>query len=163
MKARKEILLMTSQQQSKKSKNKKTNTEKNQGEVILNLSLHIKHLEDTIREMKQAWEMIVDKYEDHIEQIEKVSNHNYETANKNAEVAEQNAKSYYEMTRAYNALSEFGKLAEELGIDTKKHNSELPENKYKGWKFDIGQEVSETGKVTSFMSLKNPKAKKEVK
>jgi len=157
---------MKSQQQSKKSKKRKSNTERTQGEVILNLSLHIKHLEETIRDMKKAWEMIVDKYEDHIEKIEKVSNHNYETANKNAEVAEENAKNYYEMTRAYNALSEFGKIAEELGIDTKKHNAELPENKYKDWKFDIGQEVSETGKVTSFMSLKNPNAdkkKKEVK
>ena len=166
MKARKEILLMKSQQQFKKSKKRKSNTERTQGEVILNLSLHIKHLEETIRDMKKAWEMIVNKYEDRIEQIEKISNHNYETANKNAEVAEENAKNYYEMTRAYNALCEFGKIAEELGIDTKKHNAELPENKYKGWKFDIGQEVSETGKVTSFMSLKNPNAdkkKKEVK
>jgi len=156
---------MTSQQ-SKKSKKRKSNTERTQGEVILNLSLHIKHLEETIRDMKKAWEMIVNKYEDRIEQIEKISNHNYETANKNAEVAEENAKNYYEMTRAYNALCEFGKIAEELGIDTKKHNAELPENKYKNWKFDIGQRVSETGKVTSFMSLKNPNAdkkKKEVK
>ncbi|MDA0712495.1 MAG: hypothetical protein O2897_00705 [bacterium] len=152
---------MKSQQQFKKSKKRKSNTERTQGEVILNLSLHIKHLEETIRDMKKAWEMIVDKYEDRIEQIEKISNHNYETANNNAEVAQENAKSYYEMTRAYNSLCQFGKLAEELGIDIKKHNAELPENKYKNWKFDIGQKVSETGKVTSYMSLTDPKAKKK--
>ena len=151
---------MTSQQ-FKKSKKRKSNTERTQGEVILNLSLHIKHLEETIRDMKKAWEMIIDKYEDRVEQIEKISNHNYETANKNAEVAEQNAKSYYEMTRAYNALAQFGKFAEELGIDIKKHNAELPENKYKDWKFDAGQEVSETGKVTSYIQLTNPNAKKK--
>ena len=148
-------------QKSKIKNKKKPKVRRSQGEVILTLSQHILFLENSINEMKQTWEVIVDKYEDHIEQIEKVSNYNYETANKNAEVAEQNAKSYYEMTRAYNSLCQFGKLAEELGIDTKKHNAELPENKYKGWKFDAGQEVSETGKVTSYMSLTNPNAKKK--
>lgn len=167
MKARKEILLMTSQR-SKKSKNKKLKTQKNEGEIILTLSRHILYLENSIKEMKDVWVVIVEKYnaeikklEDHITNIESISNHNYETANKNAEVAQENAKNYYEMTRAYNSLCQFGKLAEELGIDTKKHNAELPENKYKGWKFDVGQEVSETGKVTSFMSLTNPNAKKK--
>ena len=52
-------------------------------------------------------------------------------------------------------------IVSELGVDIKKHNAELPENKYKNWKFDIGQKVSETGKVTSYMSLTDPKAKKK--
>jgi hypothetical protein len=153
---------MSSITQNKKSKNnKKSKVRRSQGEVILTLSQHILFLENSINEMKETWKIIVDKYEDHIEDLIRISDQNYETANKNAEVAEHNAKNYYEMTRAYNSLCQFGKLAEELGIDTKKHNAELPENKYKGWKFDVGQEVSETGKVTSYMSLTNPNAKKK--
>ena len=167
MKARKGLLLMTSQQ-FKKSKNKKLKTQKSEGEVILTLSQHILFLEKHITVMKDTWAVLVEKYlaeikklEDHIVNIETISNHNYETANNNAEVAQENAKNYYEMTRAYNSLCQFGKLAEELGIDIKKHNAELPENKYKNLKFDIGQKVSETGKVTSYMSLTDPKAKKK--
>ena len=153
---------MQSKTQSSKNKNKKKpKVRRSQGEVILTLSQHILFLENSINEMKQTWEVIVDKYEDHIENITRISDQNYETANENAKVAEHNAKNYYEMTRAYNSLCQFGKLAEELGIDTKKHNAELPENKYKGWKFDAGQDVSETGKVTSYMSLTNPNAKKK--
>ena len=160
---------MQSKTQSSKNKNnKRLKTVRSQGEVILTLSQHILYLENSIKEMKDVWAFVAEKYneeikklEDHITNIETISNHNYETANKNAEVAQENAKNYYEMTRAYNSLCQFGKLAEELGIDTKKHNAELPENKYKGWKFDVGQEVSETGKVTSYMSLTNPNAKKK--
>jgi hypothetical protein len=160
---------MQSKTQSSKNKNnKRLKTVRSQGEVILTLSQHILYLENSIKEMKDVWTFVSEKYneeikklEDHITNIESISNHNYETANKNAEVAQENAKNYYEMTRAYNSLCQFGKLAEELGIDTKKHNAELPENKYKGWKFDVGQEVSETGKVTSYMSLTNPNAKKK--
>ena len=35
--------------------------------------------------------------------------------------------------------------------------------KYKDFEFDIGQKVGESGKVTSFVSLRNPKTKEEFK
>ena len=153
---------MQSTNQKSKNKNiKKLNTVRSQGEVILTLSQHILYLENSIKEMKDVWEVLIDKYENHIADLIITSDNNYKVANKNGEVAEKNAKAYYEMTRAYNALAQFGKFAEELGVDIKKHNAELPENKYKNWKFDIGQKVSETGKVTSYMSLTDPKAKKK--
>ena len=153
---------MQSTNQKSKNKNiKKLNIVRSQGEVILTLSQHILYLENSIKEMKDVWGVLIDKYENHIADLIITSDNNYKVANKNGEVAEKNAKAYYEMTRAYNALAQFGKFAEELGVDIKKHNAELPENKYKNWKFDIGQKVSETGKVTSYMSLTDPKAKKK--
>ena len=153
--------MQSTNQKSKNKNNKKLNIVRSQGEVILTLSQHILYLENSIKEMKDVWEVLIDKYENHIADLIITSDNNYKVANKNGEVAEKNAKAYYEMTRAYNALAQFGKFAEELGVDIKKHNAELPENKYKNWKFDIGQKVSETGKVTSYMSLTDPKAKKK--
>jgi hypothetical protein len=153
--------MQSTTQKSKNKNNKKLNIVRSQGEVILTLSQHILYLENSIKEMKDVWEVLIDKYENHIADLIITSDNNYKVANKNGEVAEKNAKAYYEMTRAYNALAQFGKFAEELGVDIKKHNAELPENKYKNWKFDIGQKVSETGKVTSYMSLTDPKAKKK--
>ena len=155
---------MQSTNQKSKNKNiKKLNTVRSQGEVILTLSQHILYLENSIKEMKDVWEVLIDKYENHIADLIITSDNNYKVATQNGEVAEKNAKAYYEMTRAYNALAQFGKFAEELGIDIKKHNAELPENKYKDFEFDIGQKVGESGKVTSFVSLRNPKTKEEFK
>ena len=153
--------MQSTTQKSKNKNNKKLNIVRSQGEVILTLSQHILYLENSIKEMKDVWEVLIDKYENHIADLIITSDNNYKVAAQNGEVAEKNAKAYYEMTRAYNALAQFGKFAEELGVDIKKHNAELPENKYKNWKFDIGQKVSETGKVTSYMSLTDPKAKKK--
>ena len=61
------------------------------------------------------------------------------------------------MTRAYNSLAEMGKFAEEQGIDIKKHTKELPENKYKDFKFSQKHEVLESGKVRSTYKLTPPK------
>ena len=74
------------------------------------------------------------------------------------------AKANVEVTRAYNALAEMGKFAEELGIDIKKHSKELPENnKYKDFKFSQKHEVLESGKVRSKYTLTPPKKPKEDK
>ena len=60
------------------------------------------------------------------------------------------------MTRAYNSLAEMGKFAEEQGIDIK-YTKELPENKYKDFKFSQKHEVPESGKVRSTYKLTPPK------
>ena len=54
-------------------------------------------------------------------------------------------------------LAEMGKFAEEQGIDIKKHTKELPENKYKDFKFSQKHEVLESGKVRSTYKLTPPK------
>ena len=70
-------------------------------------------------------------------------------------------KKYFEIVRAYNAIFELGKFAEELGIDIKNHVSELPENKYKDYKFSVENKVLESGKVkTVFRATKKKKDKK---
>ena len=52
---------------------------------------------------------------------------------------------HIEITRAYNSLHNFGIMAQEQGIDIKKHREKLPENNL--WDFKATQEVLEGGKV----------------
>ena len=67
-------------------------------------------------------------------------------------------KRYYEVIRSYNALVEFNKLAEELGVDMDKHRMQLPENqkymKAKDYDFVAKQEVLESGKIRNVLQLK---------
>ncbi len=68
-------------------------------------------------------------------------------------------KKYNEIVRAYNALAELGKYAEELGIDIKKHTERLPEyDLYKDFK--IENKVMESGKVKTIFSAKKIKKEK---
>jgi len=107
----------------------------------------IKKLEKYIEE---SAELFCDRYEALEKQIAKLQ------------------KTNIDVTRAYNALAEMGKFAEEQGIDIKKHIKELPENnKYKDFTFSQKHEVLENGKVRSKYTLTPPKKttkkKEEVK
>ena len=62
-------------------------------------------------------------------------------ANKNKELIKDN----FDLTRAYNGLSKMGQYAEELGVDIKKYNGELPENKK--WDFEQSHTLTEDGQV----------------
>jgi len=98
----------------------------------------------TIRQLAEKYveesaELFCDKYEALEKQIVKLQ------------------KTNFEVTRAYNSLAEMGKFAEEQGIDIKKHTKELPENKYKDFKFSQKHEVLESGKVRSTYKLTPPK------
>ena len=52
---------------------------------------------------------------------------------------------HIEITRAYNSLHNFGIMAQEQGINIRKHKEKLPENQL--WDFKATQEVLESGKV----------------
>jgi len=52
---------------------------------------------------------------------------------------------HIEITRAYNSLHNFGIMAQEQGINIRKHREKLPENQL--WDFKATQEVLESGKV----------------
>ena len=69
-------------------------------------------------------------------------------ANKNKELIKDN----FDLTRAYNGLSQLGQFAEESGIDIKKHNGKLPENSK--WDFEQKHTLTETGKVKHQYKLK---------
>jgi len=72
-------------------------------------------------------------------------------ANKNKELIKDN----FDLTRAYNGLSQLGQFAEESGIDIKKHNGKLPENNK--WDFEHKHTLTETGKVRHQYKLKPKK------
>ena len=81
----------------------------------------------------------------------------YKEANK--DLSKQNKeviKNNYELTRAYNGLSQMGYFAEELGVDIKKYNGHLPENNK--WDFSQKHTLTEDGKVRHQYKLK-PKKK----
>ncbi len=67
-------------------------------------------------------------------------------------------KDNYELTRAYNGLSQMGYFAEELGVDIKKHNGKLPENNK--WDFSQKHTLTEDGKVRHQYKLKPKKDNK---
>jgi len=72
-------------------------------------------------------------------------------AEKNKEIVKDN----FDLTRAYNGLSQLGQFAEESGIDIKKHNGKLPENSK--WDFEQKHTLTETGKVRHQYKLKPKK------
>ena len=55
-------------------------------------------------------------------------------------------KCHNEITRAYNGLHTIGEMAQDLGIDIKKHNEMLPENN-KDYQFSQKHTLLESGKV----------------
>ena len=80
----------------------------------------------------------------------------YKEANK--DLSKQNKeviKDNYELTRAYNGLSQMGQFAEELGVDIKKYNGNLPENSK--WDFSQKHTLTEEGKVKHSYKLKPKK------
>ena len=80
----------------------------------------------------------------------------YKEANK--DLSKQNKeviKDNYELTRAYNGLSQMGHFAEELGVDIKKYNGDLPENSK--WDFSQKHTLTESGKVKHQYKLKTKK------
>ena len=62
----------------------------------------------------------------------------------------------FELTRAYNGLAQMGQCAEEIGVDIKKYNGQLPENNK--WDFEQKHTLTETGKVKHQYRMK-PKKK----
>ena len=62
----------------------------------------------------------------------------------------------FELTRAYNGLAQMGQFAEEIGVDIKKYNGQLPENNK--WNFEQKHTLSETGEVKHQYRMK-PKKK----
>ena len=65
-------------------------------------------------------------------------------------------QSHHEITRAYNGLHEMGKFAEELGIDIKQHQDQLPENN-KDYKFEQEHKLLESGRVQHIYKIKKDK------
>ena len=93
----------------------------------------IKFQQKIINDFKKANKLVVDKYEDALEALEKELQDCHKDKN--------------DITRAYNGLHSLGKFAEEQGIDIKKVCKDLPENKHK-YHFKQKHSLLESGKVT---------------
>ena len=122
-------------------------------------------IQEQIIQMKEQesicfWKIFNNQF-DELDKYKQWHNKNWFTIDELNRELELAYKKYFEVVRAYNAIFELGKVAEELGIDIKNHVSELPENKYKDLKFSIENKVLESGKVkTIYRATKKKKDKK---
>ena len=85
----------------------------------------------------------------------------FEITMKHTDCLEKNQEllqAHHEITRAYNGLHEMGKFAEELGIDIKQHQDQLPENN-KDYKFEQEHKLLESGRVQHIYKIKKDKEK----
>ena len=123
----------------KKKKSKKPK----QSELLLGLQKTITFQQTIIEDNKKGIATLVDKYEDHVEDLEK-------------QLQECNSKRA-EVTRAYNGLHSLGKFAEEQGIDLKNAKEDLPESEKNKYNFSQKHTVLESGKVKHEFFLKPKK------
>ena len=120
----------------KKKKSKKPK----KSELLLGLQKTITFQQTIIEDNKKGIATLVDKYEDHVEDLEK-------------QLQECNSKRA-EVTRAYNGLHSLGKFAEEQGIDLKNAKEDLPESEKNKYNFSQKHTVLESGKVKHEFFLK---------
>ena len=121
---------------------KKTPKKPRQTKLLLGLQKTIISQQQIIEDNKKGIANLVDKYEDHVEDLEE-------------QLQECNAKRA-EAVRAYNGLHTLGKFAEEQGIDIKNASKELPENEKNKYNFSQKHTVLESGRVKHQFFL-NPK------
>ena len=114
-----------------------------QQETVEHLRKTITFQQKSIEENKKGIATLVDKYEDHVEDLEK-------------QLKECNAKRA-EVVRAYNGLHSLGKFAEEQGIDLKNAKEDLPESEKNKYNFSQKHTVLESGKVKHEFFLKPKK------
>ena len=114
-----------------------------QTKLLLGLQKTIISQQQIIEDNKKGIATLIDKYEDHVEDLEK-------------QLQECNTKRA-EVTRAYNGLHTLGKFAEEQGIDIKTASADLPESEQNRYKFSQKHTVLESGRVKHSYSLKPKK------
>ena len=115
----------------------------------------IETLEDDLRHKNNQIRTFYINTHKNAKKVNKVFD-DYKEANDNlAEKNKEIVKDNFDLTRAYNGLSQLGQFAEESGIDIKKHNGKLPENQK--WDFEQKHTLTESGKVKHHYKLKAKK------
>jgi len=115
----------------------------------------IETLEDDLRHKNNQIRTFYINTHKNAKKVNKVFD-DYKEANDNlAEKNKEIVKDNFDLTRAYNGLSQLGQFAEESGIDIKKHNGKLPENSK--WDFEQKHTLTESGKVKHHYKLKAKK------
>ena len=103
---------------------------------------------DHINSLKKMNEMLVDRHEDQIEELEKQ--------------IEELTLQRNEGIRAYNGLAQMGKFAEDMGIDLQSAKDDLPEAEKNKYDFKQTDKVLESGKVSTTIHLKRKKGSNEI-
>ena len=111
----------------------------------------IETLQDEIKEKNLKIDELQKLYDEAIEVNEDVVNKNRDCIKANQTLL----KDHNEIVRAYNGLAEMGRYAEEIGVDIKKHRSQLPE----GYEFNQSHTLLESGKVKHSYKLKKKNGK----
>ena len=112
----------------------------------------IETLEDDLRHKNNQIRTFYINTHKNAKKVNKVFD-DYKEANDNlAEKNKEIVKDNFDLTRSYNGLSQMGQFAEELGVDIKKYNGQLPENKK--WDFKQSHTLTESGKVKHQYKLK---------
>ena len=111
--------------------------------IIANLQETIHFNQKAIDDNKKGIEILVNKYEDRVEDLERQ--------------LEDCLKEKTGAVRAYQGLAQMGKYAESLGINLEKACEELPENEKNKYDFSQKHTVLESGKVKYSYSLKPKK------
>jgi hypothetical protein len=99
------------------------------------------------------------------QKFNKLYAHTLELQKVNNQFADQNerlVKDNFALTRAYDGLSQMGKMAEDLGINIEEHRWKLPENeKNHDYKFKHETKLMESGKVKNVFKLKLPESERK--
>jgi len=140
------------------TKNRQTWTDKINKDLLAKAENHTKEVEEIkayyegeLKEQKELYNECIDANKE----LSKV-NRNCIKVNKSI------IKDHNEITRAYNGLHSMGKFCEEQGIDIKRHNKMLPEDKDQFYDFKQDHKLLESGKVQHTWSMKKKKKKKEI-
>ena len=140
------------------TKNRQSWTDKINKDLLAKAEGHTKEVEEIkayyegeLKEQKELYNECIDANKE----LSKV-NRNCIKVNKSI------IKDHNEITRAYNGLHKMGKFCEEQGIDIKRHNKMLPEDKDQFYDFKQDHKLLESGKVQHTWSMKKKKKKKEI-
>ena len=84
------------------------------------------------------------------------------TNNQFADYNERLVKDNFALTRAYDGLSQMGKMAEDLGINIEEHRWKLPENeKNHDYQFKHVTKLMESGRVKNVFKFKMPESERK--
>ena len=137
--------------------NRQTWTDKINKDLLQKAENHQKEINEIKAHYEKELAEVNKLYEEAVEHNREMAEVNRDAIKTNKEIL----KSHNEITRAYNGLHTIGEMAQDLGIDIKRHNKMLPENS-DDFQFDQKHTLLENGKVRHEYKLTPKKKKKEV-
>ena len=160
------LLIMNSNKDNKKSKKPYKKGDKveisddirNKYGVCDHYHVDYKSLEQLNRVIFNRLLVAEEAYKNLVEHTKELKKVNDEFADQNERLVKDN----FTLTRAYDGLSQMGKMAEDLGINIEEHRWRLPENeKNHDYKFKHETKLMESGKVKNIFKFKMPDSERK--